>query len=390
MKSTISAILFSVFTLTIYAQEEGSAKAIRAALNDFRYAEALSHLQKQETPPYNDFDYCYLVAQVYRSNRMVDSARLNFQAAAALDSQKLAPLVDWAQMEKALGNYRESIRVYHLALQRDTANAYLHRQLAAVYEQNRQTVQAIVNYQDAIHLQPNDLESTIKLGKIYIDRKAYELADQLCARALAQDSSLHQIWQLACFSAFRQKNYPAAWELGNEAFRRGTDSTAAMLNIMGVTAYNLQKLETAHLLLVRSLLAGQESEKTFFYLGQIAQEQGFPERAEAYFEKAIDAGTSEALGVYHLHMAFSLDDQEEYQAAITHYQEAYKLEATEVILYYLARDYDEAYRDKTMALNYYQQFLEVAGSEYYEYRTYSEERISELKKIQHFRAEERD
>jgi len=94
---------------------------------------------------------------------------------------------------------------------------------------------------------------------------------------------------------------------------------------------------------------------------------------------------SEALGVYELHLAFSLDDQEKYTEAIPFYQQAYAKNPSVVILYYLARDYDEAYRDKTLAIRYYQRFLNESNNSYYEYSQYAKERISELKRIQHFR-----
>ncbi len=382
-----ASIFFFLFCLAKLGQGQVSLGEVLHYYNDYRYGKALEALQSM-SPKEADFDYYMLAAKVYRANLLKDSARVNFQRAAALDTQALAPLVQWALLEKSQQAPQKAIEVFRLGLKRDTGNAFIYRQLADLYWQINQSVSAISSYQKAIALQANDTESKIRLAKIYIDQQAYTLANQLCREALAIDSTQHQFWQLACLSAFRQKDYNLAWACGDLAFKQGADSSSTMLRIMGMTAYHTMQLEKAHLLLVRALLSGDESEKIFFYLGQIAAEQEEAARAEAYFTQAIQAGTSEALGVYELHLGFSLDDQSKFSEAIPHYQAAYRLTKQAVILYYLARDYDEAYRDKSQALEYYLRFIEEAGSDYFEYREYSAERISEIKKIQHFRAEE--
>ena len=56
-----------------------------------------------------------------------------------------------------------------------------------------------------------------------------------------------------------------------------------------------------------------------------------------------------------------------------------------MINYYLALCYDAYYLDKKPALEYYERYLADNEEPYSEYLKYAKERISQLKKQEHFR-----
>lgn len=361
---------------------------VQEALKDYRYSLALQELEAISPSAKAGYTYYLLAAEVYQVNSKVNEAREAYKAAAELAPDRLAPLIDGAKLAFKYQEYSEAKHLLHRAQDLDSNNAYICRLLAEIALKQNQSLVAIANYQKAISLQENDWESRTKLGRLFLEKRAFAQADDLSAATLKLDSNQKQIWQIACLSAYRQKDYEKTMQLAELGFNWGLDSSAAFLQILGISAYQLGELEKAHLLLVRSLLAGEGSEKLFFYLGQVAWEQEDYTRAEAYYRQALNASKSESLGVYELHLALSLEEQGRYAEAIPHQLEAYKLTDSKVILYYIARDYDEAYADKSQALDYYLKFIAAVDSDYYEYREYAADRISEIRAIQHFKGKD--
>lgn len=380
-------LFYLLFSANVKGQS-GSLDSVQEALKDYRYAQALKALEAIAPSAKAGYTYYMLAAEVYQVNAMVPEARLAYAEASKVAPERLAPLIDGAKLAMKHQQYSEANSLLHQAKALDSSNAYVCRLLGELALRQNQDLVAIANFQQAIDLQENDWESRLKLSRLFLEKRAYGQADELCASTIKLDSSQNQIWLIACLSAFRQKEYKQTLSLAKAGFRWGLDSSAALLQILGISAFYEGDLDRAHLLLVRSLLAGEESEKLFFYLGQVAWEQEDYPRAEQYYAKAVSASRSEALGVYELHLALSLEEQARYREAIPHQLEAYELTGSALILYYLARDYDEAYADKTKALAYYLKFIEAVDSEYYEYREYAADRISEIRAMQHFKAQD--
>ncbi|MEM6698021.1 MAG: hypothetical protein AAF599_06475, partial [Bacteroidota bacterium] len=71
----------------------------------------------------------------------------------------------------------------------------------------------------------------------------------------------------------------------------------------------------------------------------------------------------------------------DYKAAIQHYEKAYEYSAAAETLFFLARNHDLYYKDKKMAMRYYQKYWNTGDLKY---RKYTKERIERLKEVIHF------
>lgn len=387
MRVFLIALLGMAWNLALMAQNGNPYQALEKELARYRFKAAEAHLSSlpdslQQEPKY----YAYK-AQIFRNLGDFPQAARAYERALALDSQSVSLRMAWAKMEIDRHNYPRAGVLYRQLITQDTGNPYFYKQLAYLELKRQSSVGAMSAFMRVLELAPRDFESAAQLIRLYLDLKIYDRADSLLNHFLAYDQENRILNQLSLHSAFAQKQYPRMQVHGQKLVSSLKDSNFQVLKMLGIAYYHLQNYASADTFLTKALSLTEQNDKLYFYLGMTKIAREDYDAGQNYLEQAIEAGTNEALPVYRLNLALVLDDQERYKEAIGQYKRVWLETHSAVVLYYLARDYDEYYRDKSQALNYYQQFLEKAGSEYYRYQQYSRERISEIKKIEHFRAE---
>ena len=105
------------------------------------------------------------------------------------------------------------------------------------------------------------------------------------------------------------------------------------------------------------------------------------ERSIEHFETAIEKGISEKVDIYYSDLGSIYEEQKDYKSAIQHYEKAYEYSSTAETLFFLARNHDLYYKDKKMAMRYYQKYWNSGDLKY---RKYTEERMERLKEVIHF------
>ena len=126
---------------------------------------------------------------------------------------------------------------------------------------------------------------------------------------------------------------------------------------------------------------GKDSEYTHHYLGLAYRSKEEQEKSIEHFERAIELGISEKMGDFQADLASVLIEQNNYRSAIAHYREALKYKPAAEHLFHLARACDQYYKDKKIAMKYYEQYLSTDDKKF---RNYTEQRIKQLKEFIHF------
>ena len=73
-----------------------------------------------------------------------------------------------------------------------------------------------------------------------------------------------------------------------------------------------------------------------------------------------------------------------FDKSIQYYKAAYTQKKDKILLYHLARNYDQYYKDKTTALKYYNLYLSENDTINSSFLDYTKARINEIKVEKHF------
>lgn len=372
----------------VLAQDgQGSLKSIEEALASYQYQKAYSLLKALSAEAQNSEAYYALASSTYRALGYSNEARFIYQAWTDLDSTSAEAWVQWAQLESQVQEYEEAFRIYSKLLSLDSSNAYFYKLMGQLQLKRENPIGALDAFLDAASLNPQDAWIQSQLINLYLEFQFYPQADSLLELNLQIDPESKLLRQLALRSAFIQKQYPEVLNQSAMLFQLGADSTYSLMRMQGIAAYHNGNYALANSSLQKALQLTQDRETLYFYLALSKFALNANAAGEAYLRAAIKAGISKAIPVYELNLALYLDEEKRYTEAIPLYKSVYEANQSPLMLYYLARAYDEQYKNKTTALSYYEQFLEEGQDEPFQYLSYSRERISEIKKVQHFQAE---
>ena len=195
---------------------------------------------------------------------------------------------------------------------------------------------------------------------------------------------------------FKLKKYKSAIAKFEQCVFLG-DSTADLYRKLGLSYYSLAKGMVSAQIPTDSLL--NEAFKSFtisykldnknpitaMYLGLIYKEKGEYETAVKFFERSTDLIFPSYLDVLFINLGASYELLGELKNAIGAYKEArnYAPEKTE-ILFYLGSVYDRYYKDKSVALKFYEKFLNRQTDSDPKLVEYAKERMERIKEIIHF------
>ncbi|MBS2026266.1 MAG: tetratricopeptide repeat protein [Deltaproteobacteria bacterium] len=134
-----------------------------------------------------------LGALAEQSNRLAE-ARDDFKRAADLEPHDPAPLREWAELSRQLGDTDGAIA----ALQRLTAehprDAESHHRLGVALHAGGRDSEAIVELERTQALEPDATDVLLQLGALYGSAQKYELAAQTLERAVSQDPGSAPAW----------------------------------------------------------------------------------------------------------------------------------------------------------------------------------------------------
>ncbi len=280
-------------------------------------------------------------------------------------------------------NYAKAAACYDLLLKQDSTNAYFYRQRAFTADKAGDVNAALNYYRKAVALAPQDIESTVALAELLSKLEDNVQAAGLVQQGLSQDSSNIRLWQLQARLSYKVKDYEGVIRAMKYPLSAG-DSSLYYLQLLGISHFHLSNFEEAIRWLGHLQLEGVETEVLFYYLGLSYRNAGDTGRGIEYLEKATKQSVSENLSHYYTQLAVTYEEKGDYSNAIRSFQLAHKASGDKTLLYHLARNYDMHYKDKQVALNYYQKYLSETDSANAKYQEYARYRASQLKEHIHF------
>ncbi len=172
-----------------------------------------------------------------------------------------------------------------------SASAALLVVLGDAYLNKHDADRAEASYQLALAKENDDADAVLGLAEVYQVRKDLKTAALYLARAEKSVADSPATLYRFALIAMRSGDYEKANAALTQAVKLNPNEPSYFLALGTTLGYNLimqKKYPEARQWLEKSLQKNQSVPETFYYLGQIAQEQNEEQRAIGFFTKAID------------------------------------------------------------------------------------------------------
>lgn len=409
MRHTLSIILILCNLILL-----GQKSPLSSLYSNYRFNELISTLKNTENLTAEE---SYYLGKSYHKIGNTDKAQNFLKKAVELDSANVIYRNHLAEFQLNRNEYTEAYFNYRYLIENDPENSYYYKMLGKTLskmpatsvfqtirlnENNKKSKQSELNleqgksemfdnmhllfadqaFEKAYTLNNDDIESRL-LQNEYLLKSNLASADLTIRESIALFPTNRLFLMQGIKVAYRLKDYNDVLNKC-DLFYSIHDSNLVVQQIHGMSCYQLKKYAKADSLLNNVVREEINSEIVHYYLGLINSEMEKYAKAAEYIETAVRLATSENLGVYYPQLGFIYERSSDYKEAIKNLKLAYSSTNEPVLLYHLARNYDQLYEDKSTALKYYMQFEAKKDSSNIEFLNYSTTRIQELKALEHF------
>lgn len=382
MKS--SCLLTLILTLSSYqanAQQNVKLDSASYFYENYLFNAAVNYItekNKQETYAQK------ILAKSYIQLGMQEAAIDVYNNLIELEPENITHKVELAQLYLKLNVLNEALSIFNELIELDFENPYYWRKVAFIHQKSSSVFEAIQAYQHTLTLNPNDQESGLQYTELLLKINQFQLADSVANHFLKKTySNKVSFLKLKLKSAYIQKNYASVVSTANQLFLL-KDSAMSTIKLVGIAEYRLGNYKESIQLLSSLLNENIDTEQIHFYLGAAYRSANEHQMATEQFDAAIQAGISENISVYYTQLAANYQEMGEYNKAIEAYKIAYESSQEKLLLYHIARAYDLYYKDKKVAINYYEKYLSFNDSSNRDYFHYSRSRVKQLKADRHF------
>lgn len=262
-----------------------------------------------------------------------------------------------------LGFQREYLLAIDLLKERtktDSLNLAYLGVLADYYYQIDSLESSIKVLEKQISLNPNDQKSLNKLANIYVKTKKYEKAIETCDLVLQNDLLNLKFVRIKGIAGFRNEDFKLASNCFKMLLSEG-DSGKIVLKHLGISQFrnNMFKESRGHLLLAYHI--DSNDFETCYFLGNAFLNSQNPELGLFYLNRADSLLQPNSIVLSTIYY----DKQSIYSTignnvkALMCYKKAYDYNPKPEYIFYIASLYQHKLDDKSKALEYYEQFINL-------------------------------
>ena len=369
------------FVILALGQMASGQSKLDTAYQNEEYALALELAKECIELDSTNFN-CYRLAglSAFRMGNFLETKNALLKAEELLpeDEQILKLLANVYEQEE---NVPKAIKYYNRLLKQDSLNAIYFRKLGQQYLKADMLHDAFPYFAEAYKINDKDFYTIKGLVDLLTTNKDYELADSILTEAILFDSTNVQFILMSARSKYIQRNYEETVER-IESLKGKLDLNNYYNKMVGFSYLQIDSLDKAIWHLSKSLVDEKRPEQASYYLGIAYEQRGEQELALEYFAKAVEAGTSKDLDLYHHSLAKIYKEKNQLKQAVHHYTEATKHSDDPLLIFLLAQVCDEYYKDKQIAMRYYKKY-ENSAHENEAYKKYAKERRIYLKELAH-------
>jgi len=356
--------VFSFCSLTFIAKSQVSdsvdyahIKLISEAdslIANYKFEKALNLLAKGDTLI---IDILLRIGQCHSRLGASAAAIYPYERILKMDSANLSALNQLGQLYARDGDFEKAYSTFAQLIKLDPTNSYYYKQAGSIASRLEDKTSAKKLYRKALSLNPADIESSLALGNVLMELEEYESADTVAQQALAIEPGFEPMLLLSAKSAFEQQHYESVIIAVNSLLE-SSDTTALYARLLGISYFHQKEHEKLMTCMTYLLKNRYDFEWIYYYMGVSSRELGGVTSSLRWFRMAAEKSISENTKTYYSELGKSYELLGDYQGAIRAYRAAYNYSKDGILLYHLARNYDVYYKDKKLALEYYEKYLE--------------------------------
>jgi tetratricopeptide (TPR) repeat protein len=351
-------------------------------IEQFRFDEALSWLIKCYNKDDDRIDYLAKIAYCHQQMGRYQDARMYYGEVLKRDSININAINSLASIATRVRNYQQAETYYDQLLALDTTNAYYYKQGAFTALRVNKTLKGIGLFLRAHDLNPADMEVLDQLTSIYLSLDQLDFAEQLLRKGLSRAPNNIALLQNQARLHQKRNEHTGIVESIEKTMALG-DTNDYYQMMLGVAYLKIDSLDQGIWHLDKIVERNEATDKTHHYLGLAHFYKKNYEKADEHFSLAIELGVSPKMGDYYEDLAQVKLKTRNRPQAIALYKKALEFKQDPETLYLLANQSDIYYRDKSIALRLYREYVASGDSTY---MTDAEARIKHLREVVHQQA----
>lgn len=277
-------------------------------------------------------------------------------------------------------NLPKAIKYYSALLKIDTSNAYYYKQNALMQLKAGEKQTAFQFLAKSYKLNPKDVITISEMCDLMLESDNFEQVDSILTIALQRDSSNIKLLLTKARSKYKQKDYQAVVKTMERTLGR-IDLPDYYIKMLGFAYLQIDSVDQAIYRLER-LIHSQEKEFIHYYLAIAYDKKEDQEASIFHYEQAIDKAISDNISLYHAEVAKLYESSGDKKRAIEYFRKAYDFEPVPKYLYFSALLADTYYRDKSIAIRYFDQYIRTNDTNV-AYMDYARKKSKYLKELVH-------
>ncbi|TKG97161.1 DUF2989 domain-containing protein [Puteibacter caeruleilacunae] len=295
------------------------------------------------------------------------------------DSTNVRVGVQLGNLYLAIKDYKSAYPVFTYLNKNDSTNVYLKLNLAKAAFGKGSRKEAIVQYREILKIDPEHMGSVNHLVKLFNKNAEYESSIELLKKYTEKYPDDKHLSKALANAYFGCKRYEEAYKCFDR-FKAEGDSTIQNLTHLGICCYFTQKYEEGIDLFSRCYAQALNDPFLFFYFGLCLKETGQYEDAAGFLKSSIEIATPGFIADIYHHLAVVYGRQRKFTEAIAAYKKVLDMNPEKItVLYEIATTYEEFNQDKTVALTYYNSFLNKSKGKENKKVHYALDRIRKIK-----------
>ncbi len=389
MRTVLILIVFLSLGGVSAAQDATSADSLQLKryyqraqelIASYQFDKALEELSTCYIKEPHNVDYLLKIAYCHSQSGRYPDAKMFYNEALKVDSLNTNALSSLGGIYEREYNYPKAKQYFELLIGIDSTNSYYFKRNGFLAIRLKDGIGAVQNFLKAHQLNGGDIEVIHQLASIYLAMGELDYAEEMLTKGLSTDPRNIKLLQARARLHHKRKEHPLVIETIEQTMAQG-DTSEYYQMMLGVAYLHTDSLERSIYHLKDIIRREEDTEHTHHYLGLAYRTKGVLDTAIIHFEEAIEKGISEKMGDYYRGLASIYDQKGALKTAINHYEEGLNYSADAESLFHLARACDQYYKDKKIAMRYFQQYLSSNDGKY---REYAEQRLTQLKEIVHF------
>lgn len=376
----LSAPIAAMAQGSVSLQLQQSFSEAKQQIANYNFDGALKKLSECYNQQPENIDYLLKMGYCHTQLGRYPDAKLFYGEVLKLDSLHTIALSAVGSIFERERNYNQAQAYFTLLTKVDSTNSYFFKKSAQIALYQGNGIFALQQFINAHKHNPTDLEVITRLSTIYLAMDELVFAGQMVEEGLHLDAKNIPLLQAKARLHHKKKEHDSVAATIEGILEQG-DTSEYYQMMLGVAYLHLDSLEHSLWHLQAITDREEDTEHTHHYLGLAHREIGNMEKSQQHFDRAIDKGISPKVGTYYSELGNLAERQYDLRTAIDHYRTALSYGAPVENHFFVARVSDQYFKDKSIALRHYQDYL---STKHEEYQAYTEQRIQQLKEIIHF------